>query len=76
MAELNRYFIFHQLKMEGFVVWRWSDRWMEGIEQNLKWIDEGKLKYCETILDGFEKAPQALIDLMNGKYKGRVVVKI
>lgn len=62
--------------MEGFVVWRWSDRWMEGIEQNLKWINEGKLKYCETILDGLEQAPQALIDLLNGKYKGRVVVKV
>lgn len=49
---------------------------MEGIQQNLTWIDEGKLKYFETILDGLENAPQALIDLINGKYKGRVVIKV
>lgn len=76
MAELNRYFIFHQLKMEGFVVWRWSDRWIEGIEQNLEWLNEGKLKNHETILDGLETAPEALIDLMKGKHRGRVVVKV
>lgn len=38
-----------QLKIEGFVVRRWIDRWQEGIEQNLKWIQEGKLKYKETV---------------------------
>ncbi len=49
---------------------------MDGIEQNLKWLNEGKLKYHETVLDGLEMAPEALIDLLNGKYKGRVVVKV
>ncbi|KAJ6646046.1 Prostaglandin reductase 1 [Pseudolycoriella hygida] len=76
MAELNRNFTFHQLKMEGFAVWRWSDRWMEGIGQNLSWLNEGKLKSFETVLEGLEKAPEALIDLMKGKYRGRVVVKV
>lgn len=76
VSELSRNFIFHQLKMEGFVVWRWADQWMEGIEQNLKWLNEGKLKYDETVLDGLDQAPAALIDLMKGKYRGRVVVRV
>jgi prostaglandin reductase 1 len=29
-----------QLKMEGFSVKRWHDRWNEGIKQNLQWIKE------------------------------------
>lgn len=49
---------------------------MEGIEQNLKWLNEGKLKCHETVVDGLEMAPKALIDLMAGKYRGRVVVKV
>lgn len=49
---------------------------MEGIERNLKWVNEGKIKYHETVLNGADKAPEALIDLLNGKYNGRVVVKV
>lgn len=33
-------FIFKQLKMEGFLVHRWLDRWMEGLSQMAKWIQE------------------------------------
>jgi prostaglandin reductase 1 len=69
-------FIFKQLKMEGFVVYRWADRWMEGIQQNLKWIQEGKIKYRETITEGFENMPQAFIDLLRGKNFGKAVVKV
>ncbi|KAF5307609.1 hypothetical protein FQR65_LT06765 [Abscondita terminalis] len=43
-----------ELKMEGFGVHRWASRWQEGILQNLKWIQEGKLKYKETVTQGFE----------------------
>ena len=33
-------FIFKQLKMEGFLVSRWMDRWLEGLSQMMKWIQE------------------------------------
>lgn len=62
--------------MEGFLVYRWLDRWMEGIEQNLKWIRESKLKVKETITEGFENTPKALIDMMNGENIGKAVVKV
>ncbi|KAJ8923381.1 hypothetical protein NQ315_001939 [Exocentrus adspersus] len=44
---------FSQLRMEGFIVHRWLDRWFEGIEQNMKWIQEGKLKYRGDGYGGF-----------------------
>jgi prostaglandin reductase 1 len=31
-----------QLKMEGFLVGRWMSRWMEGLSQMTKWIQEVK----------------------------------
>ena len=39
-------FVFKQLKMEGFLVHRWMNRWMEGLTQMTKWIQEvdGKTK--------------------------------
>ena len=32
--------VFKQLKMEGFLVHRWINRWLEGLNQMLQWIDE------------------------------------
>lgn len=67
--------VFLQLKMEGFIVNRWNNRWMEGIRQMLKWIKEGKLKYNETTTDGFENIPTAFIEMLQGKNVGKAVIK-
>ncbi|XP_021694721.1 prostaglandin reductase 1 [Aedes aegypti] len=72
----QRDFVWKQLVQEGFSVHRWTDKWFEGIEQNLKWIQEGKLKYRETVTDGFESMPQAFIDMMRGQNVGKAIVKV
>ncbi|KAK5647443.1 hypothetical protein RI129_002335 [Pyrocoelia pectoralis] len=69
-------FIGNELRMEGFMVTRWTERWSEGIEQNLKWIKEDKLKYKETIAEGFENIINAFIDMLNGKNTGKAIVKV
>lgn len=56
-------------------MYQWLDRWMEAMEQNLKWIQEGKLKCRETVTDGFENMPKAFIDMMNGHNFGKAIVK-
>jgi len=65
-----------QLKVEGFIVNRWNNRWMEGLRQMLKWIKEGKLQYNETVTDGFENMPLAFIEMLQGKNVGKAVVKV
>jgi len=67
---------FKQLSMQGFIVTRWADRWEEGIKQNLQWIKEGKLKYKETITDGFENTFNAFVDMLQGGNTGKAVVKV
>jgi prostaglandin reductase 1 len=64
-----------QLKMEGFVVRRWTDRWFEGIEQNKKWIKEGKMRYRETMTEGFDNMFKAFVDMLKGGNVGKAVVK-
>lgn len=75
MPILQPDFVFKQLRMEGFIVHRWLDRWMEGITANLKWIQEGKVKYHETVTDGFTNMPTALIEMLRGSNTGKAVVK-
>lgn len=70
------YIISKELKLEGFIVGRWLDRWMEGILQNLKWIKEGKIKYKETITEGFENMFEAFVDMLKGGNTGKAIVKV
>ncbi|EDS39827.1 NADP-dependent leukotriene B4 12-hydroxydehydrogenase [Culex quinquefasciatus] len=76
VADPQRDFVWKELVQEGFSVHRWTDRWLEGIGQNLKWIQEGKLKYRETVTEGFENMPKAFIEMMKGGNIGKAIVKV
>ncbi|KAJ3647789.1 hypothetical protein Zmor_019658 [Zophobas morio] len=73
---IQRFLVGKQLKMEGFIVRRWTERWGEGILQNKQWIQEGKLKYSETVTEGFENMFQAFVDMLKGGNIGKAVVKV
>lgn len=61
--------------MQGFIVSNYQSRFREGIQQLSQWVKEGKLKYKETIVDGFDKLPEALIGLFYGNNSGKMIVK-
>ena len=61
--------------MEGFIVSRWANRWNEGITQMAQWVNEGKIKSQETIVEGFEKMPEAFLGLFTGNNVGKMIVK-
>lgn len=65
-----------QLKIEGFNVRRWQNRFPESENQLLKWVQEGKLKYRETVTQGFENMPKAFIDLYKGANTGKAIIKV
>lgn len=65
-----------QLKMEKFIVTRFWNKWFDGIAQLKQWIEEGKIKYRETITNGFENLPQALVDDLQGRNFGKAIVKV
>ncbi|XP_049873136.1 prostaglandin reductase 1-like [Pectinophora gossypiella] len=68
--------VLKELKMEGFLVNRWTDRWDEGINANLIWLREGKLKYQEKIYYGFDNMVEALVGILRGENTGKAVVKV
>uniref|UniRef100_A0A6A7FQ91 15-oxoprostaglandin 13-reductase n=1 Tax=Hirondellea gigas TaxID=1518452 RepID=A0A6A7FQ91_9CRUS len=67
--------IFKQIRVEGFLVTRWASRFLEGITQMMTWITQGKLKYEETVVEGFQNMPKAFIGLFSGENMGKAVVK-
>jgi NADPH:quinone reductase len=64
-----------QIKVEGFIVSRFQERWPQGVAQMAQWMKEGRIKYHEDIVEGFEKTPRAFIDMLEGKNTGKMLVK-
>ena len=62
-------------RVEGFIVSRWGPRFGEGAQQMAQWLKEGKLKYHEDIIEGFENTPKAFIEMLGGKNLGKMLVK-
>lgn len=40
------------------------------------WLRSGAVRTCEAILEGIEAAPQAFVDLFQGRHMGRILVRI
>lgn len=62
--------------IKGFVLSDYSDRLGEGAEHLGKWLLEGKLKYEETIIEGFDRIPDAFLQLFQGTNVGKMLVKV
>lgn len=64
-----------QLKVEGFIVFRFQNRYGEGIRQMAQWLREGRLQYREEVVEGFENMAKAFIGMLHGDNTGKMVVK-
>ena len=62
--------------MQGFIVSNYAEKFPVAMKQLSTWLGEGKLTYQETIVEGFDNTPQAFLDMMNGKNKGKMIVKV
>jgi len=71
-----RLFLVRRIKVEGFIVSDHLDLWPQAIEELARLAATGKLKWRETVREGLESAPQALVDLLRGDNFGKMLVKL
>lgn len=62
--------------LQGFIVRNYSERYSDAHKYLLKLWNEGKLRYTETISEGFDKLPEAFIGLFHGINQGKMIVKV
>ena len=72
----ERFVLVNRVRIQGFIVFDFAARYKEGLAQLTDWVRQGKLKYREDVVDGLERAPEALIGLLQGKNFGKMVVRV
>lgn len=68
--------IVKQARVEGFLVFQYSERFAEGLADLAAWVKAGRLKYRESIVEGIDNAPRAFIDMLTGGNIGKQLVKL
>ncbi len=71
-----RIFLVRRIRMEGFIVSDHMDIWPKAIGELAALAAARKLIWRETIRDGLENAPQALVDLLKGENFGKMLVRV
>jgi NADPH-dependent curcumin reductase CurA len=64
------------LELRGFIVTNSPEMEEPFRKEMTEWLQSGQIKYRETIAEGIENTPEALIDVLKGKNFGKQVVKI
>ncbi len=65
-----------RLRIQGFIVtdqWQRLDEWLAIA---VPWIEDGRLKYREDIVDGLANAPEAFIGLLAGRNFGKLLIRV
>jgi hypothetical protein len=68
--------LINRIRLQGFIVSDHFPRWTEAIKNIAQWMQEGRIKYRESVAQGIENAPAAFIGLLAGKNFGKQLVKL
>jgi NADPH:quinone reductase len=70
------YLLVKSALMQGFIITDYAPRFAEGVKQLGQWLREGKMKYAENIVAGFENTPRAFLGLFSGENLGKQLVRV
>jgi NADPH-dependent curcumin reductase CurA len=72
----NRALLVARARMQGFLVLDHMHRADEAVAELSQWLRGGKLHYAEDIVDGLENAPAALVRLLAGENRGKMLIRV
>jgi len=68
--------LMQRLKVQGFIVLDYAERYPEAIADLSQWMGEGKIKIRQDVVDGLENALQTLKKLYTGANTGKLMVRV
>ena len=66
----------NRVRMEGFLVFDYANRYAEARAQMREWVESGTLKPLQDEFQGLEEAPRAFIDMLAGGNVGTRIVRV
>ena len=66
----------NRVRMEGFLVFDYANRYGEARAKMKGWVETGKLKPVQDEFHGLEEAPRAFVDLLAGGNVGTRIVRV
>ncbi|MES2899371.1 MAG: NADP-dependent oxidoreductase [Pseudomonadota bacterium] len=71
-----RFMLTSRLSMRGFIISEHLDVWPQALRELQTLVENGQLRYRESVADGLAAAPQAFIGLLKGHNFGKQLVKL
>jgi len=71
-----RSILVNRLKIQGFIISEQPSIWAQALGELGDAVASGRLKYRESVAQGIESTPEALIGLLRGRNLGKQVVKV
>ena len=68
--------LMQRLRVEGFIVLDFGERYPEAISALGQWMSEGKIKVRTEIVDGLENALQTVKKLYTGANTGKLMIRV
>ncbi|WP_208379096.1 NADP-dependent oxidoreductase [Cumulibacter soli] len=65
-----------RIRMEGLLVFDFQDEFDQARAQLRSWVEDGKVKVVQDVLEGIEQLPQALVGLLAGENVGKRMVRV
>ncbi len=74
--KLMRAILVKRLRIQGFIVFDYDSLRDDFLNDVGGWLRDGRIRFREDIRDGFENAPAALIELLQGGNFGKMLVRV
>jgi NADPH-dependent curcumin reductase CurA len=64
----------HSARIEAFNSQTYKERWPEAHKQLIEYLDQGKIKYRETVVEGFENILKGFQSVLSGGNIGKEII--
>jgi NADPH-dependent curcumin reductase CurA len=71
-----RTLLIRRIKVQGFIVIDYIPRFPLATLRMAWWLKRGKVKDRNTVVQGLDRAPEALVQMFNGENVGKLIVEV